>query len=315
MNFTSKPYISEYDQERAIALLLTTRISTSVERHPTVWRLRQLLNLRLWEPERDARLWEDVAGNLLGFAFLYRQSREDSLLGLAWIIQPHMQATPLAATMLDWALARVCEMAQEQQMMVSLNLAVYEDEGEKRSLLEASGFVLMHDIHNWYMAHALDGPLSEPVLPEGFTICPLTDECESDVEKYKCLYGFPPVKHAYRLRLLRDPDYLHQVAVAPDSVFVAYCELSVNRQEWALSGRRVGWIDYVGTHRDFRQRGLGKAMVQFGLRQLQLWGADTTLLTTLNSNIPAQKTFLASGFHYSERDFCYTKTITHTSIS
>ncbi len=312
MNLTSKPYIGEYDLEKTIDLLLKTRIHTSVERHPTVWRLRQLLNLRLREPGRDARLWEDAAGNLLGFAFLYRQSREDSLLGLGWIIHPHMQATPLPVTMLDWAQARVREMAQEQQKMVSLNLAVYEDEEEKRTLLESSGFVLMQDIHNWYMARALDGPLSEPVLPEGFTIRPLTGEAEDDVEMYEHIYGFPPVKRPYRLALLRDPDYLHQVAVAPDSAFVAYCELSVNRREWALSGRRVGWIDYVGTHQDFRRRGLSKAIVHVGLHQLRLWGADTALLTTLNSNTPAQKTFLTSGFHVSERDFCYTKAITHT---
>src|SRR6185312_17217825 len=115
MNLTSKPYIGEYDLERAIDLLLKTRLHTPVERHPTVWRLRQLLNLRFWEPGRDGLLWEDAAGNLLGFAFLYRQSREDSLLGLGWMIHPHMRATILPATMLDWAQARACEMAQEQQ--------------------------------------------------------------------------------------------------------------------------------------------------------------------------------------------------------
>src|SRR5437763_1888530 len=107
MNLTSKPYSGEFDLERAIDLLLKTRIHTSVERHPTVWRLRQLLNLRLWEPERDARLWEDGADNLWGFAFLHRQNREDSLIGLGWIIHPHLQTTPLPASMLDWAQARV----------------------------------------------------------------------------------------------------------------------------------------------------------------------------------------------------------------
>lgn len=310
MSFTSKPYIGEYDMERAIDLLLKTRTHTPVERHPTIWRLRQLLNLRLWEPGRDSLLWEDAAGNLLGFAFLYRQSSEDSLLGLGWMIHPQARATPLPASMLDWAQARAREIAQEQQKMVSLNLAVYEDEGEKRTLLESSGFVLMRDIYNWYMTCALDEPLAEPVLPEGFTIRPLTGEVEKEVERYELIYGFPPVKRPYRLALLRDPDYRHQVVVAPDSAFVAYCELSINRREWALSRRRVGWIDYVGTHQDFRRRGLGKAMAQAGLRQLWLWGADIAVLTTLNSNTPAQKTFLASGFHYSERDFCYTKAIT-----
>lgn len=310
MNFLSRQYSGVYDLERAIDLLLKARVHTSVERHPTAWRLRQLLNLRLWEPERDARIWEDDASNLLGFAFLYRQKREESLLGLGWIIHPHLQAASLTATILAWAQTRAREIAQERQAAVSLNLAVYGDEGEKRLLLESSGFVLMQDIHNWYMARTLDGALPEPALPEGFMVRPLTDE-EIDVEMYERIYGFPPVRRSYRLALLRDPDYHHQVAVAPGSAFVAYCELSINRREWALGGRCVGWIDYVGTHRDFRQRGLGKAMVCVGLRQLRLWGADIALLTTLNSNTPAQKTFLASGFSYSERDFCYTQAITY----
>lgn len=308
MELTYRPYEGERDLERAIELLLETRSHTSVERHPTVWRLRQLLNLRLWEPERDARLWEDADGSLQGIAFVYKRSREDLTLGLGWILHPQARGTPLLATMLDWAQERAQEMAREQQKTVSLNLAIYEDELDRRALLEQRGFLPIPDIFNWYMARALDDQLPAPVLPEGFTIRPLSATNNSDIEMYENLYSFPPVKRSYRLALLRDPNYSHQVAVAPNSALVAYCELSVNREEWAMSGQRVGWLDYVGTHPNFQQRGLGKAMVLVGLRQLRLWGVDLALLTTLNSNTPAQKTFLASGFHFNERDLCYTKT-------
>jgi mycothiol synthase len=245
----------------------------------------------------------------MSFAFLSRRSREDTSSGLEWIMRPQMPGTDLCVVMLDWAQARTREIAEERQETASLDLVAHEDEAEKRALLEHNGFSLIQDAHNWYMTCPLDGPLSEPELPEGFTIRAVTDENEDDVKAYEVVYGFTPVKRPHRLALLRSPDYRHLVTVAPDGVFVAFCEVSISRKEWKLSGQRIGWVDYVGTHEDFQRQGLGKAMMLAGLHQLQMCGTDRALLITMSSNTAAQNTFKASSFHYKERDFCYKKKI------
>ena len=309
MHLMDGQYDAKRDLERVINLLIEARGRTSVERYPTVWRLRLLLDSRLWEPEHDAQIWVDDNDELVGFAFLSRRTQKSSSIGVEWIVRPHMVANNLLESMLSWAQERVLEIARECNEAISLSLAIGKDENEKRHLLELNGFSLIQDGYDWYMVCTLDKPLPEPMLPQGFLIRAVRSEDESDIEAYEKVYGFAPVKRSHRLTLLHCPEYCHLVIATPEGTLVAYCEISISRKEWELSKQYVGWIDYVQTSEYFQRQGLGKAITLAGLHKLQTWGASSALLVTRSDNIPAQTTFKSVGFSYKERDFCYVKVI------
>jgi GNAT superfamily N-acetyltransferase len=212
--------------------------------------------------------------------------------------------------MLEWAQRRAAEIANAHQNTVSLSLALYEGEEEKRILLEQNGFSLMLEGFDWYMSCDLGAALSEPLLPQRFVLRPVRSNDQNDIRAYERAYGFTPVTSEHRFALLQSTEYCHLVIATPDnSTFAAYCEVSMSREEWAVSGQRVGWIDYVQTGEHFQRQGLGKAITLAGLRQLQLWGADKALLITRSDNVSAQNTFKAARFSYKERDFCYAKVL------
>lgn len=70
---THRPYVLEQDTTSIEELILASRTGKTLERYPTIWRVRQLLASRVWEPERDAHVWEDASGRCIGFAYLWRR--------------------------------------------------------------------------------------------------------------------------------------------------------------------------------------------------------------------------------------------------
>jgi hypothetical protein len=73
MEITTRPYSGAADQDAVLDLLRVCR-AASRERHwPNVAQLRvSLLGSPTLDPTRDARLWEDAAGPVYGFAMLWR---------------------------------------------------------------------------------------------------------------------------------------------------------------------------------------------------------------------------------------------------
>ena len=309
----NRPYAGENDLERVIDLLLTDRIvhPHHIEHYPTVWRLRQLLATRLWEPQRDARIWEDAARRCMGFAFLSRRRREDVGDGLECILHPQAPQTELFAEMLGWAQTRSRERAGERAETIGLGTAFGEGESDKIAVLEQHGFTRV-DGYNLYFACSLDRSLPQLTVPEGFSVRPLSGKDELDA--YQALYGFAAVTREHRLELIESPEYHHVVAVAADETLVAYCECSISRAEWKRSGRRVGWIDYIGTRSEFQRRGLGQAIMLAALQQLQTWGTDTAMLITRDDNTKAHNVFCAVGFQVADHDIIYSKQIEPAQI-
>ena len=62
------------------------------------------------------------------------------------------------------------------------------------------------------------------------------------------------------------------IAVAPDGHVAAYC------LAWLDGENRVGELEPVGTHADFRRRGLAAAVCAFALRRLAEEGATRAVV-------------------------------------
>lgn len=303
MTLTPHAYLAARDRAAVLDLLTRARAAARYDRYPTRHRLDLLLTSRLWQPECDARVWyDDASDRLVGFAMLWRRTQEEAHSGMEIVCHPAALRQMIEGQALTLAITRTTERARQLGCHAFAGYGGGAEESEFFSLLEQSGFARQED-YNVYMGCPLDMLLPSSADPADFTIRPLAGEAE--LPAYEAIYGFAPVRRALRLELLRDPDYAHLVAVAPDGTLVGFCECSVSRDEWALGGRRTGWIDYVGTQPEHQGKGIGQALLRGAVRQMRDWGAERVALVTMGANERAQRVYRKVGMDILERDYGY----------
>lgn len=306
MEIASRSYHPDFDRQPALDLFAVARASAApgCYSYLTHYRLDLLLASRLLEPERDERVWLDGDGRLAGFAMLWRRSRERRDATLEAFADPHAPPDDFDARVLHWARERGAELAYEQGEAVSVVAITGDREQARAEVLLREGFAAVEG-YPVRMAGPLTDNLPDAPLPKGFTLRRL--DAQADVERYCALYNqvFSPVGAEHRRALLRDPDYAHFVAAAPDGALAAFCECSVCRVEWALGGRREGEIDYLGTLEVFQRRGLGIALLDAAMRQLHEWGAEEVSLITGSANEQAQRLYRRAGMEIVDRAQVY----------
>lgn len=304
-----RPYIAARDLPATLDLLLAVRLATRVDRYPTLWRLDLLLTTRLWQPEHDAHVWLNDAGEMIGCALLSSRQRDSDSYGLECLAHPSVSAADLYAAMLDWAIARAQALAQERTGLITLGASGTHDQTALLAALAEHGFTLSDSDEGGdvYLARDLRGLLPACAPPPGFALRPFNDPAA--IFAYHDLYGFAAVTDAHRRHLLTSPDYHHVVAVAPDGALVAYCECSYSRAEWSRGAATIGWIDYLGTRDTYQGRGLGRAVLLAGLQWLRAQGATSAMLITMAANERAQRVYLDAGFRVTEHDIVALATI------
>jgi mycothiol synthase len=307
--YSESAFDRERDVDGALDLRRGWRAAAHADRYPTARRLRLLISSRLYEPERNARVWvdgQDADGRVVGFAMLNQRSEGNPSVGLTAMTLPEARERGIAAAQVGWALTRAGELAAELGTAVTLGMAIAEGDAPAVATLERFGF-LRQPGQNVYMERVLEEPLPVPVAPAGYTIRPL--DGAGELEAYTALYGFTPMARAYLLSLLADPRYAHLVAVAPDGTLAGFCECEVSAEEWEHTGERVGWIEYVGTREEHQRQGLGAALTLAGLWQLRGWGAQTARLVTMSANERARRVYTRLGFRITAWEDVYARMV------
>lgn len=295
------------DREAMETLVVAYRAAGYAARYPTLWRVRLLLDSRVWDDQRDICLWEDD-GRLTGFGLLWRRRRESDYFALERVLDPTVpepQAAELNAAMLDWAMQRASAEASERDIRISLAVIPLELNPDRDlRLLAANGFDQISTGHNLYFAMPLGSKLVSQQLPTGFQLGPLES---GDLDAYARLYGFTPVSTAHQRTLLNDPEYKHFVVKTSDGALCAYLECSLAKREWRPGQPRIGWIDYVETEASFARIGLAQALMTAGLEYLQSLGADRAMLITRHDNVPAHGLFRRSGMAVTAEEYGYSR--------
>lgn len=224
-----------------------------------------------------------------GLAFLQRRPSYDHLL----------------PEMLDHAEARLVNPAQG-----TLRVFVYEHDQALRQLVVDRGYSrrdesLDHDTRFDLGGEGeAPGPRLHPDLPVGYTIRSMADD--HDLEARREITG-RMFNHTDPLEwpslfaqeeLLRAPDYrpdLDLAVVTPDGQYVAHCIV------WFDPTNRIGIFEPVGTHPDYRRRGLGRAVVMEGLRRAAALGAREVWVGS------SQDFYRSIGFQDAYPSYCWEK--------
>jgi len=300
MQVSSRYYTGKADLERMKAFLTAARAE---EAKPGYWHVGDLIwslyqNV-VYDPFRNVRLWENGAGELLGFALFHPPNSVDP------IYHPLRDDGSLHEHMLAWAEEHRKEFPVEGDGLATLDTGSLDSDPRHVAVLERLGFERTgHYFAN--LLRDLEQPILEAVLPEGVTVRHVAGEAEFEERVSLHREVWHPSKvtlEAYQ-RMRTVPGYtpeLDLVAVMPDGAFASYCIC------WTDSVNKVGEFEPVGTRLAYRQRGLGQAVMLEGLRRLKALGIKTAIVSASGSNQAAIALYQSVGFQIVNRDYGYLK--------
>lgn len=237
---------TEFDEMRN--LLVTSYL---VSKKPFNWRLAMAENWnyasRYLEPTEyftsRAHLWKDDRGELAGF--LIRDN---------YFIYPQVQYKyrHLEAGMMDWAESNWG--GDDAQV----NTMVYDWDNERQKLLTQRGYEDQGAVED-VRIYDPGRPSPDVVLPPGYQIRSMAEYGDSNarIDLENCVWN-ATLDEAWFRGKSSAPSYSSDwdlVVISPEDKPVAACLV------WLYPNNQAAEIDPLGTHPEYRNRGLGKALV------------------------------------------------------
>lgn len=223
---------------------------------------------------------------------------EDQLIGFIWPsdnnadLLVHPAHREVEAAMLAWAEAYLTAPGDTKQP--SLTTWAMTQDAIRVARLETQGYQRTAS-HLIYHTADLRRAISAPDLPHGFTIRAFAGESEIEERVAVHRSAFDPSRMTVEKhrRTMASPTYrreLDLLVIAPNGAPVAYCIV------WYDEVNRFGVFEPVGTHQDYRRRGLAKVVLCYGLRLLQELGAETAHVCAAGGNDASTALYPAAGF-------------------
>jgi mycothiol synthase len=293
------------DLQAMVDLLASIRAAERMADYPSPADLQELLSRGAIE--KNTRLWENEAGELVAYAFV------DSYNNLWFEIGGRARGTEIESQVVEWGVECVRRGAQKEGASATLDACCREDDAARRGLLERQGFV-EQPVWTLRMARSLAGVIAEPQLPEGFVMRHVEGEGEVEalVTLHQAAHGTENVTVEERLSWMRVPEYdpeLDLVVVAPDGELAAYCLCQVSEVDNARTGRKEGWTDPVATHPAYQGRGLASALLLRGMQLLKERGMEAAVLGTSSENAAMQRVAEKVGFKVKSVQVWYEKRV------
>jgi mycothiol synthase len=281
-----RPFESESDPNRIAHLMNTCYTLDHLDNSTSVTELREDIDTPSVDKAKDLRLWENESGELVGFGYLWITEPNEVIDGfLNFYVHPDVRGGDLETQIIDWSEARMRQVKQERSFPVKLRVAARDSETNRMMILENNGFVC--DRYFFNMERSLAEPIPEAQFPPGFRLRCMNPE--EDVEAWVDLHNesfldhwnFHPLTVENLQHWLKEASYradLDLIAVTGDNTFAAHCSCHINADKNARMGRKRGVVGILGTRREYRRMGLGKAMLLAGLHRLKEAGMDTARL-------------------------------------
>jgi len=242
------------------------------------------------QDERNARVWIDDGGRMLGFA-----TWQVYWAVLDYFVRPGMYQHTVENGIFSWAMGRFRELDAERGRPLPYWVEFRDDDIERQCVVEAHGFLLDDDYQYVQMLHPLTNPLPKPMLPAAFMIRPIAGEREvnSYVELHRAAFESTSMTPDWRLRTLFTPQYqpeLDIVAVALDGSLAGFCV------GWLNAEHHTGQVEPLGVHPHFHHMGIGRSLLLESLRRFKAHGANSVLVETENDRNIARNAYESVGF-------------------
>jgi ribosomal protein S18 acetylase RimI-like enzyme len=201
------------------------------------------------------------------------------------LVHPERKGTELQAALLEW-------FEQEADGDGPLRTFAFEDDEPTLAVLAAAGFAPEPDGRAMSFNVRDLAPEPEPGVPEGFRLRTVReDDLAPRVDVHRAVWHPSRVTEESYANVRRAWPYrgdLDCVVEAPDGRFGAYA------LAWYDDANRVGELEPVGTHPEFRRLGLGAAVCRYAFSRLRAAGAEQVVV--YSESDPAQRLYESVGF-------------------
>jgi GNAT superfamily N-acetyltransferase len=253
------------------------------------WRWHVNENIFRFSLEAAVFLWEKPDGELA--AVLHPDGPGEAFLQ----IHPAFRSTELEVEMMAAAETQFATIQPDGCQR--LTLWTHESDALRQDLLTRRGYT-RGQYPEYQRRRSLAQPLSESPVPQGYTVRSLGDEDELPARSWVSWRAFHPDEPDGRYKgwewyrnVQRAPLYrrdLDLVAVAADGELAAFCTV------WFDDVTRTAAFEPVGTHPAHQRRGLGRAVMNEGLRRAAHLGA--TLAAVGSYSTAAGALYASVGF-------------------
>jgi GNAT superfamily N-acetyltransferase len=232
---------------------------------------------------RDTRLVLSPGGAIVGCAEVWTLS-DPPVNPWIWArVDPAWEGRGIGTALLAWSLTRSLEALRRvpAEARVAPRVATRPGHAASTALFEAFGFRLVR--MNWRMVTEVGAPPAPAHWPAGIHLQPYRHP--QDLEAvYRCVrdafrdhWGYVDVPFEQGLALFRFANtQLHPAE--PEVWFLAMegdqmAGISLCRRQ-ANDDPHMGWVDVLGVRREWRQRGLGLALLLHSFAALRRMGAE-----------------------------------------
>lgn len=309
MPIEPRAYQDEQDLVTMRTLLQVGRQARTPMHYPHVGELAWQLFYQNQEDDRQQTitLWQTTSGEprVVGWTLF-----APGYTAFTVVIDPALYGSASAAEMWRWSADEMASGMRAQGEVQIDTVGVAAQDRWLQAQLTAQGFVRSQDTQV-HLVRPLLNQIAEPCLPPGYRVQPVTGEAEAEqrAAPMHAAFGsqttFARYWPRYRL-LMRAPLYtpdLDLVIEAPDGQLVAFCLC------WLDAVNRVGYFEPLGVHPAFQRRGLGRAVLQAGLRLLQSRGMTTATVHRALADPAAHHFYTALSFRPVYQLYHYQKAL------
>ncbi|NJO59362.1 MAG: GNAT family N-acetyltransferase [Richelia sp. RM2_1_2] len=318
LTLTQRAYTGEADLNAIANLINACDEVDKLEQGTTVAELQTRFSTPSIDLQRDLHLWLNGDDELIGFGCLRITEPSESIDGfLGFYVHPSHRHINLESEIIAWAENRMDEVQQEQQIPVRLGLNARDSQCDRIKMIENHGFHIAR--YFFTMECNLLSPIPQPQFPEGFSIRHTNGEAEAQAwlemfnNSFMDHWNHHDLTIENQIHFINNPSYrpeLDLITVAADGTFAAFCCCHISPEDNARIGRSEGWIGVLGTIRNYRRIGLGKAMLLSGLHKLKSAGMNTARLGVDADNPSgALRLYESVGFYKVYTSISYMKAI------
>ncbi len=268
-----------------------------------------------YPPDEAARrenitLWEVPGGDLAAWVLIDPDWHTFDVF-----IHPDWFTNPAAEGLYAWAADQAARRIDSSGQAIVQTMWASEGDPLTIQRLERMEFTRRQRYHQLFEQSLAGPPLPELSLPAGYRVRPVAgiDDVQRRAAASHAAFESDLPFDAYwprYLRFMQSPLYpigQDLMIENSDGRVAAFCIC------WLDPINCVGSFEPLGVHPDFQRRGFGKAILQAGMRLMQVAGMTSAIVGTGWDNTPAVNLYQAARFNLSLRLLTYEKEILETT--
>jgi GNAT superfamily N-acetyltransferase len=243
---------------------------------------------RYYNPAKVMTIWEDDQGVAAWLLVGPRHKSFDAQ------VRPDLRGGDLEREVLEYAGERTVELMRRYEITGDCIYAdAFRGDTARAELLAALGWEPDNELP--YVLNRTEiNSVAVPALPEGYSFRSARgiEDAAALAEVHKASFGVDWTPELYR-QVMESPGYAPErelVIQDPDGTFVAFTVIRYDHLN------RIGLFEPVGTHKDHRRRGLGRAIVMYGMQQMAAAGMELATVANFDNNQAARGLYQACGF-------------------